>query len=310
MNAQGNPPPGWHPDPYQQAQLRYWDGNAWTGHTSGAAPARVEQPGAPATATTPASAQPAATAPTAAQPPAGAPSGTTPSDPRFSRGFVESRLRNPRTLAIFLGAFAVIVLGGAGMIALLGRGDPARDCPPDRECGNPPQGRPLVNQTVWRSEELGFQFEYDDEEWSVREEDGRGVTLEHTQADILVVVAGAPASEASPQDLFDDQLEDAEGRFVGLAEDTDSADQLYGPSLGYVDGVGGAYAGPVDTPQGVVEVSVAVMAAGDGGVSAVAAILTGEQRSDDPAQPSPKDILYGRVDSMLNTFQFPSGGAP
>jgi Domain of unknown function (DUF4328)/Protein of unknown function (DUF2510)/Domain of unknown function (DUF202) len=28
-------PPGWHPDPWAAAALRYWDGRQWTGHVSG-----------------------------------------------------------------------------------------------------------------------------------------------------------------------------------------------------------------------------------------------------------------------------------
>jgi hypothetical protein len=33
-------PPGWHPDPWGQAPLRYWDGSTWTGYTHvGTAPA-------------------------------------------------------------------------------------------------------------------------------------------------------------------------------------------------------------------------------------------------------------------------------
>lgn len=27
-------PPGWYPDPWSPLQQRYWDGNAWTGHTA------------------------------------------------------------------------------------------------------------------------------------------------------------------------------------------------------------------------------------------------------------------------------------
>jgi sporulation-control protein spo0M len=30
----GSFPPDWYPDPWLQARIRYWDGNAWTGHTS------------------------------------------------------------------------------------------------------------------------------------------------------------------------------------------------------------------------------------------------------------------------------------
>jgi hypothetical protein len=29
-----SPPPGWYPDPYGAARLRWWDGRAWTGHAA------------------------------------------------------------------------------------------------------------------------------------------------------------------------------------------------------------------------------------------------------------------------------------
>ena len=34
----GMPPPGWHPDPYGRAALRWWDGTRWSEHVSPAVP--------------------------------------------------------------------------------------------------------------------------------------------------------------------------------------------------------------------------------------------------------------------------------
>jgi hypothetical protein len=33
--APAGAPPGWHPDPWAAASLRYWDGTQWTGHVAG-----------------------------------------------------------------------------------------------------------------------------------------------------------------------------------------------------------------------------------------------------------------------------------
>lgn len=38
-----NVPPGWYPDPWQQAAQRFWDGNQWTHRVSGGGP-RVDRP--------------------------------------------------------------------------------------------------------------------------------------------------------------------------------------------------------------------------------------------------------------------------
>lgn len=41
VSAEPDAPPGWHPDPWAAAALRYWDGRQWTGHVTG-------MPGGPA----------------------------------------------------------------------------------------------------------------------------------------------------------------------------------------------------------------------------------------------------------------------
>ena len=38
------PDPGWHPDPSNPQQLRYWDGQQWTDHTAPAQPQAPTQP--------------------------------------------------------------------------------------------------------------------------------------------------------------------------------------------------------------------------------------------------------------------------
>jgi len=219
-------------------------------------------------------------------------------------------MRNPKRLAIFIGGFAALVIVAAVGIALLGRGEPASDCPPDRVCTEPPQGDPLVNLTVWRSKELGYALEYNEDLWSNEAEDGRSVTLIHKDGDIAMVIGGVPAGEATPLALLDRELDRLGERTVGLTEDTDPADSLFGPNLGYVDGVGGAYSAAIDTPQGLIDASAVVMAAGQRGVNAYVSTLTTEQRGEDGASGN-KEFVYGDVDSVLNSFRFPSeGGSP
>lgn len=42
MSEVGAPPPGWHPDPFGRAALRYWDGTRWTEHVSTAGRSAVD----------------------------------------------------------------------------------------------------------------------------------------------------------------------------------------------------------------------------------------------------------------------------
>jgi hypothetical protein len=54
-----NPPAGWHPDPHDPNQIRYWDGNAWTEHTQPAQNTPAAAPVPPAATPAPSVAAPA-----------------------------------------------------------------------------------------------------------------------------------------------------------------------------------------------------------------------------------------------------------
>ena len=83
--------------------------------------------------------------------------------------------------------------------------------------------------------------------------------------------------------------------------DTDPAHKIFGQSVGYRDGVGGAYTGAADTPQGPGQPFAAViMAAGDDETTAFVSLLTDEQDEEI------RSAIYGEVDSILNTFLYPS----
>ncbi len=267
MSAPASPPPGWHPDPYGQAQLRYWDGTLWTGHVSGASAALA------------------------------------------GRGSAGSRLRNGRMLVIFAGVFALLVVGGALAVSLTGHGgEVAIDCPKGRLCSNPPEGEPLVNGAVYRSSALGFEIEYSEDLWKVASQGEDFVEFNPVDAPGLmrVRIEGRPVAEASAQALFDEQLDTVQTNFVGLSEDTDPPDVVHGPAVGYVDGVGGAYTGGIDTPQGVLDGSAVVLAAGDEDVTLAVTLITTAQRAQAPGDLDAKGILYSRLDVLLNAIRYPS----
>lgn len=89
-SATPSTPPGWHPDPQNRAQLRWWSGAAWTQHVRQVPPAA-----APSAAIVPNISQPVAqpVAPAAVQNPVAAPTPAPavfqPTDPRT--------LHTPRT---------------------------------------------------------------------------------------------------------------------------------------------------------------------------------------------------------------------
>lgn len=211
-----------------------------------------------------------------------------------------ARLARRRLVLIFAGAFALVVVVAIVLAALLAPDPPKGPCPEDEPCGAPPSAPPLVNLKVWRSSELGFTLEYSDKYWDVQDEGPRGVRLGSTQGNYALVISGVPRAERDPQAAFDAALDDAKERVLAVAEDTEPAHKLLAPAIGIDSGVGGAYRGNLDTPQGTsVPVQLVLMAAGD---PRVTISVTGATTDTDE---SSRGNFMSHADSVLNTVRLP-----
>lgn len=121
-----NPPAGWHPDPEQPGQVRYWDGTQWTEHRQ-AAPAAAPTPPPPPVPPAPAAPAypPPAAAPGYPPPPAPAyspqPGGTpfVPSNPNAKPSSTSSGCL--KVALIVGGILAIFAVLGVGCAVLVGR---------------------------------------------------------------------------------------------------------------------------------------------------------------------------------------------
>ena len=214
-----------------------------------------------------------------------------------------SKTSRKRFLLIFSGILAVLM--SIGLVAVLVT-DPDRKppCPKgDEICGKPPKPATaaLVNGVLWKSD-LGAQMEYYPNLWTVVEKDPRDLKLKlnipgRSDLDLFVWVRVAPAADADLKELTDDRIGALDDDILALKQDTSLAAEILSPAVGYVDGVGAAYQGAADTPQGPGNpVHVLLMASADDKVSAiVTAASTSSERN-----------LFGLADTLLNTCRFPS----
>jgi hypothetical protein len=233
------------------------------------------------------------------------------------RGSAPSRLGRMRVLAGFAVAIGIILLASAVAAVLAEPPEPPPDCLPGEACSGPPPGRPAESAgptesagpaepsepapssgtaasppvdlgvgiragVPWRSPELGYEFEYDDDIWIIEREDGRGVELRlDADIDATVVVAAVPASEAGVETLAEQRLEDIRASVPDLAVDTRGRYAILGPGIGFLDGIGGSFAGSVTSPQGATTpVGVSLMAASDGLTTVVITLIV-----SDPDEP-------------------------
>jgi hypothetical protein len=235
-----------------------------------------------------------------------------------------------RTLLVVLGiAFLAVVLVAGVVVATRGPDDP-------QGCGasvcrgpGPGPGEPSLENaqpvgTRYVSPELHYSLEYEEGDgsstdgvWQREASTDRSISLSTTIAgrSATLDVEAVPASEANPAALLDRVLDRVAGSIPTLAPDcvtiagtgyasacaAHPEHTLLGPNIGYVDGIGGAWAGDSDGTQR----SVLIMVASDGRLTIAATFITAVPFKDKDGY---WDSLTGSADTVLNTVRWPTGG--
>jgi hypothetical protein len=174
-------------------------------------------------------------------------------------------------------------------------------CEPGRLCGGPPPQPALSNSAAWQSLGLGYRFEYNAARLEVVSEGMTGVELElRGEHAGRVSVTAARAGTLTPEALLDKELSRIRKTVLGLTRDSTDATQIFGPMLGYIDGVGGSYRGTSDTPQGPSRpVTVAAVAATDRNLVAVLTFVL--EGVDNPAVIR---SYRSAIDDIVKTFRW------
>jgi pSer/pThr/pTyr-binding forkhead associated (FHA) protein len=214
------------------------------------------------------------------------------------QGAAPARRRSGVIIAAFA-AFLAIAVGVSSAVVSALAPDGPKKCALDQPCQGPPTAEPLANATRYRSESLGYSFQYDDESLQVGDQSDTGVELNGDS--ISIDFEGSPASEVSPEQAVQAKLDDIGSLFVGLEEDLRPEKQIFQPTVGYHEGVGSAYAGTENSPQGPgTSVRVVVMAASDDQTTVLVTVVT-----DSPDDES----VLGFAGDAIKTLRFPTDGA-
>ncbi len=136
---------------------------------------------------------------------------------------------------------------------------------------------PALIGTVWRSPTLGYSFEYDPELFQLGQADDDTAVFSGIFFDAQVVVDVTDGS-VSVEEMLARQLATLDRLMIARVPDTDDYDALLGPSIGYVRGEGGVYAGTILGTDGtpVAPGGATVIAASDGRLTVAVVVIVGQ----------------------------------
>ncbi len=207
-----------------------------------------------------------------------------------------------RRLAAWGLALSVVVAAAFGIGALAAPPPRKPPCRPGVPCGTPP----IVAQalftfpgyTAWQSTGLGYALRYN-KQWSIGSQSADAVTLNAAGGIGLIDVRAVRSSEGTPAAMIVTEVSALRRQLLGLAHDTQPADQILGTNVGLIPGPGAVYAGTVASPQGPQQpVSVVVLAASSDGLTiGVTVVAPGNN-------PGNQQVVYQQADDVINSIQF------
>jgi hypothetical protein len=232
-----------------------------------------------------------------------------PAYPHPQRGHRGSKSRRGALLGVFAGVLAAILVVALFAVKSSAPPAPQPDCP-GGPCGNPPsrpeQPEPpkpgaLIAGTLFSSPGLGYRFEFNQQgsrfHWKIDKKSDTSVVLELNGGVALLDIEGSPAS-VTPQKALDKAVAKASGRIPDLEVNDDPTVAVLEPSVGYRRGVGDLFGGTFQNPQGAgFPVISMIMAASDSQATVSVTVLTSEDN---------RALVFSLVDSLMNTFRFPS----
>jgi hypothetical protein len=251
--------------------------------------------------------------------------------PRVASGDTGTRLGG-RTVVIVFGIALLAILVAAAAVALLVQTpEPPPDCQLGTDCGGPPPPAEVSSITIavpdpgtgrnppaapgpvgiragtpWRSSELGYEFEYSDW-WKVDSSDGRTAGLVFQgDGDAECIVAGVPSSEASPQAYADQWFGELQKFAPDITADSQAKNEILGPAIGFVDGIGRTYAGSKSGAFGATSpIGISLVTATDGRTT-VAIILVVWDPESSTQNTWQQYFVRGRAELSLKTFRWES----
>jgi len=165
---------------------------------------------------------------------------------------------------------------------------------------------PFVGGTVWRSQTLGYSFEYDSSTWTLNREDAAFSQL--LLGPVEVDVLGFPSS-TSVDAALQKALEQVDSFVIGRAPNTRPYDALLGPGIGYIRGKGAVFSGTFKNPDGTPgdSAGITVMAATQGKATVVFVVLV-ENPDNAFGSGTLQHAARTMVDRIVKTFLWEGGG--